>query len=345
MSNSDTNERRTDGGTVEQEIFGTSGDGDGGRRKTSPQERFRRLIDTYFATPFRIAWNDWRARIGGLGVLLYILMGVVGPRLVDQPTLNWRVAYTGAFIYPDYPLGTDYAGRDMMTSIIHATPAMLKMALAGVLFSIGVAVIFGFVSGYKGGMIDTVMMTLTDVMITLPGLPLIILIAAVYPPQDPFIVGAILAIDNWPGLARNLRSQVLTLREESYVEASRTMGLSTTEIIGKDLIPQLAPFVLISSAGAATGVISESVALYYLGILPSSSPIDNWGVMLHYSISQADAVNNWAQAGHMMLFPLLALSGMTFFLILLGQGLDQLFNPRLRARHSSTTSDEGDERP
>jgi len=188
------------------------------------------------------------------------------------------------------------------------------------------------------------MMTLTDVMITLPGLPLIILIAAVYPPQDPFIVGAILAIDNWPGLARSLRSQVLTLREESYVEASRTMGLSTSEIVGKDLIPQLAPFVLISSAGAATGVIAESVALFYLGILPSTSATDNWGVMLNYAIENADAVNNWANAGHMMLFPLLALSGMTFFLILLGQGLDSLFNPRLRARHSSTTVDDGDGR-
>jgi len=342
---SDTTDKRADGGTVEQDIFGTGGDGDGGRRTTSPQERARRLFDTYFATPLRIAWNDWRARIGGLGVIFYILLGTVGPLVFSEPTLNYRTTYIPAFKYTEYPLGTDWNGRDILDSIVHASPAMLKMALAGLLFSIGVAVIFGFVSGYKGGMIDTVLMTLTDVMITLPGLPLIILIAAVYPPKDPFIVGAILAIDNWPGLARNLRSQVLTLREESYVEASRTMGLSTSEIIGKDLIPQLAPYVLISSAGAAAGVIGESVALYYLGILPSTSPVDNWGTMLQYGIENGSALNNFSGSGHMILFPLLALSGMTFCLILLGQGLDQLFNPRLRARHSSTTADEPEERP
>jgi peptide/nickel transport system permease protein len=343
MSDRETDNVRTDGGSIEQEIFGTGGgDGDGPRRHTSsPQERMRRLLDLYLMSPLRVAWNDWRARIGGLGVLFYVLMGTVGVMVIPEPTINEGPRYLGAFIDPQFPLGTNNIGEGIFEKLVHSTPAMLKMALAGVLFAIGVAVIVGFVSGYKGGVIDAALMTLTDVMITLPGLPLVIIIAAIYPPEDPFLVGAILSINRWTGLARQIRSQVLTLREESFVEASRAMGISTTEIIGRDLFPRMAPFIMVSSAFAATAVIAQSVALYFLGILPFST--SNWGVMLYYA-QQNGAIQAWASKGHWILFPLLALSGMTFSIVLLGQGMDRVFNPRLRARHAQTTSD-AEERP
>lgn len=338
MSDRDNSDTRTDGGTVEEQIFG--GGGGGGPRTRSPKERFNRVLDIYLLAPLRIAWEDWRARIGGLGLLFYILMGTIGVMIVPAPVLNEGPRYLPAFQSAAIPCGTDNAGRAICKSVIHSTPAMLKMALAGVLLAVGVAVIFGFVAGYKGGLIDTMIMTLTDIMITLPALPLVIIIAAIYPPEDPFLVGAILAIDNWPGLARQIRSQVLTLREESYVEASRAMGISTTQIIGRELFPQMAPFVLISSAYAATAVITESVGLYFLGILPFTTL--NWGVMMNFAHTQGNAISNFMFTGHWLLFPLLALSGMTFSLVLFGQGMDRVFNPRLRARHSKTTPEDSD---
>ena len=341
MTNSESDDTLSDGGNIEQQIFGT-GDKDPKRQMTSPQQRMQRLLDNFLMTPLRVAWADWRARIGGLGVLLYVLMGTVGVMVIPAPRLNEGPRYLGAFMDPQFPLGTNNVGTGIFKSIVHATPAMLKMALAGVLFSVGVAVIVGFVSGYKGGMIDGALMTLTDIVITIPGLPLVIIIAAIYPPEDPFIVGAILAIDQWPGLARQIRSQVLTLREEDFVEASRAAGISTTEIIGRDLFPQLAPFILVSSAYSATRVITASVALYFLGILPFST--NNWGVMLNYANQTGNAIQNFSFSGHWLLFPLIALSGLTFTLILFGQGLDQVFNPRLRARHSKTTPDTEEER-
>lgn len=341
MSDTDNSETKADGGTVEEQLFGGGGASDGSRTR-SPQERLNRLLDMYLFTPFRIAWNDWRARIGGIGVLFYILMGTLGVMLVPEPKLNEAPRYLPAFQDPAVPCGTDNVGQPICRSVVHATPAMLKMALAGVLFAIGVAVIFGFVAGYKGGLIDTLIMTLTDIMITLPALPLVIIIAAIYPPEDPFIVGAILAVDNWPGLARQIRSQVITLREESYVEASRAMGIPTSQIIGRELFPQMAPFVLISSAYAATAVITESVGLYFLGVLPFTT--DNWGVMMNFAHTQGGAVSNFMFTGHWLLFPLLALSGMTFSLVLFGQGMDRVFNPRLRARHSKTTPNDSERR-
>ncbi|MFB6202191.1 MAG: ABC transporter permease [Halorhabdus sp.] len=336
MTDTDT-AYRTDGGTAEEEIFGTGEDIDATASITL-RERGRRFLDMYILTPVRIAWGDWRTRIGGLGLLFYILMGTVGVVIVPEPVLNEGPAVMGAFVDWSMPLGTDNVGRSIGKKIVHATPAMLKMATGGALTTMAAGIFFGFVSGYKGGFVDRVLMTITDIQAVLPGLPLIILIAAVYPPEDPFIVGVILAIDTWPGLARALRSQVLTLREEEFVEAGRSLGLSSATIIKQDLLPKLAPYILINAAGAATRVIKTSVALYFLAVLPFS--ILNWGVMMNRAYQQGNAISRPGYAGHWLFFPTLALAGLLFSLVLFSQGLDRVFNPRLRARHAETTPDE-----
>lgn len=360
-------DHRTDGGIAKEDIFGTGESSE--RTRVSRMERFERILDLYVLAPLRIAWSDWRARIGGLGVLFYVLMGTVGVVVIPEAELNALPRYTGAFsgglsaitneggwiefisvslfgvqipwVEFNAVLGTDNVGRSVAKQIVHSTPAMLQMALAGIVFAVGIAVIVGFISGYKGGLIDEVLMTLTDIMVTIPGLPLIIVLTAVYTPKDPFIVGAILAIDSWPGLARSLRSQVLTLREEDFVESARAIGLSTTTIIRQELIPKLAPYILVQAAGAATAVIKASVALYFLQILPFSTL--NWGVMMQFAYSEGNAIAAFGRAGHWLFFPALALSGLTFALVLFSQGMDHVFNPRLRARHAKTTSDEEDE--
>ena len=307
---------------------------------TSWWDRNLRMVDLYIMAPLRAAWSDWRARVGGLIILFYVLMGTVGVVLVPRAEMG----ETGPFQKPLeslwYPLGGDQMGQSIGRQIVHATPAMLQMALAGVVFAVGVAVIIGVVSGYRGGMLDKVLMTLTDVVIALPGLPLIIVIAAIYAPRHPFIVGAILAIDSWPGLARAIRSQVLTLREESYVEVGRAMGISKFNIMRNDILPQIMPYVAINAAISAAGVISASAALYFLGVLPFTTL--NWGVMMNLARSTGNAVADPFHAGHWLFFPTVALGGLMFGLVLFSQGMDRVFNPRLRARHAKTVSGEGD---
>ncbi|MFC7142700.1 ABC transporter permease [Halosimplex aquaticum] len=330
---------KSDGGVTQESIFGT--DEEVERRRTPPAERARRAFDFYVATPFRVAWEDWRTRIGGMGILFYVLMGTVGVLLVPQPQINEGPYYLKPFVDWSMPLGTDSMGRGVFKTLVHSTPAMMQMALAGVVFSVGVAVLVGMIAGYKGGVVDTMLMTVADVFITLPGLPLIIVLASIFSPDDPFIVGTIIAIDQWPGLARMLRSQVLALRDEDFVEAARSIGLSTPTIVGQELVPKVAPFVLISAAGAAVAVIFQSVALYFIGVLPWSS--FNWGVMMQQAYRQGNAIAAPGRAGHWMLFPLLAISGMSFSLILFSQGLDRVFNPRLLARHSETVPEDEQE--
>lgn len=322
--------------TAEEEIFGT-GDEETIAQITI-QERLRRFLDTYILTPLRIGWSDWRTRVGGLGILFFVLMGTVGVMVVPEPTLNAGDRYLSPFVELGLPFGTDNLGRSIAHMVVHSTPAMLKLAVAGALTTAGIGSFVGFVGGYKGGIVDRIMMTITDIQAVLPGLPLIIVLLSIIDIREEFVVGFILAIDTWPGLARAIRSQVLTLREESYIEAGRALGLSSPTLIKQDLVPQLAPYVLVNAAGAATGVIKASAALYFLGILGYDAL--NWGVMMEQAYTTGNAVSDFGRAGHWLFFPTFALSLMTFVLVLFSQGLDRVFNPRLRARHAETAPDE-----
>lgn len=304
---------------------------------TSRRERYTRLFDEFVKAPARIIWNDWRARIGGSILLLYILMGTVGVLLIEPPSPNSGERMMLPFQTWKFPLGTDGLGQGLFAQIVHATPAMLKMITAGALFSTAVATVVGTLSGYKGGQVDRLLMGFADVMMTIPGLPLIIVVAAILEPRSPFLVGILLTINGWAGLARSLRSQVLTLRDESYVEVARTMNVSTWRILVKDIIPNLMPFVAVNFVGTARAVIFSSVGLYFLGILPFSNL--NWGVMMNLAYKTAGSLYTW-KAAHWLLIPMFTIVLLSFGLILLAQGTDRIFNPRVRARHADSHTDE-----
>lgn len=336
MSNEDNT--RTDGGTTPDFLAVT---GESTREPVSRKERASRVADRYFLTQARIAWTDWRTRFGIIVLGLFVFIGTIGVHIVPPAGINEAGTYMTWFQSWQYPLGTDNMGQPIHKQLVHSTPAILKMGLAGAIFAAGVAVVVGTIAGYKGGFTDYVLMLVSDILMVIPGLPLVVVLAAIWQPRDPFTVGVILAIDSWPGLARTIRSQVLTLREEAYVEASRSMGVSTGSILQKDVVPQLMPYVLINSAQAARGVIFASVALYFLGFLPYTEM--NWGVMMNEAYATGGALSNPQRAAHWLYPPMFALVLLSFALVLLSQGLDKVFNPRLRARHSKTVADDDSE--
>lgn len=311
---------------------------------TTRKDRLYRLLDLYLFAPLRVAWTDWRARIGISIIVFFILVGTVGVRIVSEPILNEGPVYTPWFQRLDMPLGTDNYGRPIGKMLVHATPDILKMALAGVIFAIGLAIAIGVVAGYKGGIIDYVLMTISDIVMIIPGLPFTIVLIAIWQPRDPFFVGVVLAIDSWPSLARMLRSQVLTIREEEYVEAARGMGVPTHAIVQKEITPQLMPYIMINASNAAQGVIFAAVGLYFLGFLPEGGSA-NWGVMMNQAYQQGGAIANVERAGHWLFAPMLTLVVFTMGLILFSQGMDRVFNTRIRARHAKTIVEEEDELP
>ena len=295
----------------------------------SRSERYREYAETYAVEPFRVLWTDWRARTGFLIVAGFLLLGTVGVALVPSPETGVGPRYVAPFTSLRYPLGTDAFGKGVFSQLVHATPAMLLMIFSGAFFGVVVGTAVGVTAGYKGGLVDGVLMWATDVAMTLPGLPLVIVLSAVFEPRNPIAVGIVLTINDWAGLSRTVRSQVLTIREKPYVQASRTMGIPTPKILAGDIVPNIMPYVTVNFVGMARSVIFSSVGLYFLGILPFSTL--NWGVMMNLAYNTGGALYT-LETAHWLFFPMFAIIGLSLGLILLAQGADRIFNPRLRAR-------------
>jgi peptide/nickel transport system permease protein len=222
--------------------------------------------------------------------------------------------------------------QDLMALMIHATPAMLKMIVAGAVFGGVMGIVVGMVSGYMGGTVDKVLMTITDTLGSIPGLPLLLILVALIEPSNPWLIGIILNVQGWAGGSRGIRGQVLAIRDKEYVEAARSMGEPTSKVLYKEVLPELMPMIMIGFRGGATSIISASVGLYFLGILPYSD--QHWGVILQQAYEQSGALYT-LEAAHWLLVPLLVITMLNFGFVLLSQSFDQVFNPRVRARHEA----------
>jgi len=294
-------------------------------------------FDRWVASPFRILWDDYRGRIGLIILTLYVIMGTIGTLLVPETSTGQGPILLQPFTDMRYPLGTDGLGQDMLALMVHATPAMFKMMLAGALFSNLLGVTLGMIAGYLGGNIDKTIMTITDSIGSIPGLPLIVILAAIIEPTNPFLVGILVNIQGWAGGARGIRSQVLPVRKNEYVEASEALGEPTSNVLVKDILPNLLPMIFIGFMNGMTRVIVGSVGLYFLGVLPFT--VQNWGVVLNYAYQESGAIYS-LDAAHWLLVPSITIVGLTFALTMLAQAFDQVFNPRVRARHRSRKLEE-----
>jgi len=361
----DTEEVRTDGG---EQMFAGAESTEVGRGQQAKEVLYDGVV-----APAKIAWSDWRTKSGIiiLGSFVFIaflvelhqqgftilndFLGIVGsPWELTKPSSAFGCGPEGNECVQGYergrrpfenwqtPLGTDTAGRDIFAGILWATPRMLRMVMAGGVFSIILATVIGTVAGYKGGVVNLVLMTITDIAMSIPGLPLVIVMIAVIDPSSPYVIGILITINVWAGLARTIQSQVLSLREQAYVEASRTMGIGSGRIIQKDILPNLMPYIMVNFVYSARRVIYDSVALFFLGFLTVQT-ISNWGVMMQWAyLNQGALTQNGPR--YLIIVPMVPIVILSFGLILLSQGTDRLFNPRVRTRHEGETQDEeGDE--
>lgn len=341
--------------------FGTVADS-----SMSRSERTRRLFDLLLVAPMRVVWNDARGRIGALILVGFALMGLVGPALVAEPRVGQAPLLVGPFqggivggswyeltstslfslsvpwVAFHWPLGTDNVGRGILEQVVYATPRMLTMIASAGAFVTVLGTSVGALAGYSGGRVDQFLSTIVDIVMTLPGLPLLLILVALLEPKNPIVLGIVLSLQGWAGMARAIRSQVLTIRSTSYVEAARAMGLSTSSIVSKEVVPNIMPFVMINMVNAMRGVIFASVGLYFLGLLPFSKVV-NWGVMLQLAYSNGGMLT--LDAAHWLLVPMVAIILLSMALILFAQGMDRVFNPRVRARHAETTAGSDDADP
>lgn len=276
---------------------------------------------------WRIARSDRGAMAGGIVVAIYVVVAIIGPWIVHVSNVqNPQDAYLG----PSWRhlLGTDSFGQDILSQLVVGTRPIMEVGVFAAIMTVFIGVVVGLTSGYLGGWADTVIMRITDVFLTIPGLPLILVIAAVIRTSSPIILAAILSVTAWSGLARAVRSQALSLRSSDFVEAARLQGMSLPNVVGRQLLPNVGPYVAINFLLAITGAIYAEVALFLLGIAPISGT--NWGIMINLAVNQGAL---YTSKSMLYLFaPMAAIVILQVSFVFFTRILDSLFNPRLRVQ-------------
>jgi peptide/nickel transport system permease protein len=228
-----------------------------------------------------------------------------------------------------YPLGTENSGRDMLALVISGTPLTLQVGLIVGVTSTVIGIVLGFASGYLGGAFDSVVRLLTDTALTIPTLAILVVIAAYVREMSATTMALIIALLAWAGAVRVIRAQVLSMREHGYVRMARLSGVSTFDIMFKEIMPNLLPYLAASFIGATSGGILAAVGLEALGLGPQRTP--TLGMIVSQAIQGSAVLRDmWWWWG----VPTAVLMVIFAGLFLIATGLDEVANPRLRGARS-----------
>ncbi|MBB3993688.1 peptide/nickel transport system permease protein [Sulfitobacter undariae] len=323
--------------------------------QTSEMEVFGALQDKEPSKPPRSQWRDvWdqfrkhKGALFGGGFLLFITLGVLfGPYLWDlAPTKldirnkDWRPVYT--LLWDSdvkagwaHPFGTDQLGRDILSQMIHGGRVSMAVGWAAMVLSLLIGTAVGVAAGYFKRA-DFILMRLTDLVLSLPILPLVLLAVTLFrqpltkffgsPESGMFVlIVSVIALTSWMQTARIVRGDILALKEREFILAARSIGTTDGKIIRRHLLPNvISPIMVSATLGLATAIITES-ALSFLGVgFPSDFP--TWGKLL------SDAVNRMQEFPERVLLPGFLISMTVLSVNYLGDGLRDALDPRIRGR-------------
>jgi ABC-type dipeptide/oligopeptide/nickel transport system permease subunit len=261
--------------------------------------------------------------MGLVFILIMLVMAIFAPliaphhptKLLDIPLLAPGVKYL---------FGTDHLGRDVFSRIVYGARVSMVVGVAAQLLSACIGVPLGLMAGFFGGRVDHVIMRVVDLFMAFPYILLALLIAAVLGPGLENVILA-LGVTGWTTMCRITRVQALSLREEAFVESSRSAGAGGVHIIVRHIFPNsLAPILVVATLGIATAIIGEaSLSFLGMGIKP---PQPSWGGML------AESRSYMFESATLSIFPGLAILLAVLGFNLMGDGLRDALDPRLRKR-------------
>lgn len=235
---------------------------------------------------------------------------------------EWVDAYANAHV-PEgkyFLAGTDYLGRSLGQRIIYGTKISMIVAFVATLFDLTIGVIYGIISGWKGGGVDNVMQRIIEIISSVPNLIIAVLLLVVLKPGLESIIIAI-AISSWTTMARQIRAETLSLKNEEYVLAARSLGESTGKIAWKHLVPNLSSIIIIQTMYTIPSAIFFEAFLSFIGI-GISAPQTSLGVLLN------EGQKNFQFLPYQMWYPAIVLCILMIAFNLLGDGLRDAFDPR-----------------
>lgn len=300
--------------------------------------------------PWRLAMRRfWRHRLAGLSLLVLVLLAIAAfsaPLVAhglgtDAESVDLFSRYGAPG--PGHPLGTDELGRDVLLRLLYGGQVSLLVGISSALCAAVIGTIVGVIAGYRGGWLDGFLMRVTDGVISLPLLPLLIVLAAVDPGKlgiPPEIVNGqsfslyriifIIALFGWTTVARLVRAATLSLREREFVMAARALGAGPVRIAIRHIIPNVATPIIIATTLAVGNVILMESVLSFLG-LGIQPPVPSWGNMLTHAqefIWDAPMLAVWP--GMLIFITVIAFN-------FVGDGLQDALDPRADNDHIGTT--------
>src|SRR5215204_1501255 len=275
------------------------------------------------------AWRRYRrSKLGmvALVIVLIIVVFAVSAPLVSRLTgFSYTENHLGEKLTPvgenGYLLGADGNGRDILTRLAYGGRISLMVASLAALSTLLIGGSVGAVAGFFGGFIDSILMRIVDIILSIPTLSLLILIAVLYRP-NPLELALVIAIVSWTGVARLVRGEVLTLRHRDFVDAARVLGASNARIIGRHIFPNVVPIIVVWASLAIPGLILTEAALSFLG-LGVRVPTPSWGNMLQ------DARPFYRQAWTFVFIPGFTIYITVLAINLVGNTLRDALDPRL----------------
>ncbi|WP_201724600.1 ABC transporter permease [Streptomyces antimycoticus] len=278
-------------------------------------------------TGWRAMLPAWSPKLAiGLGLVVAIaLFGLIGPLLAGDPNAIRNIGLTSPS--GDHWLGTTQTGQDVLDQLTYATRGSLQIGLLVGVMATALSALFGVIGGYAGGILDEAFSLFSNVMLVIPGLPLVIVISGFVPAEQrgSWTIALVLAVTGWAASARVLRAQTLSVRNRDYVAAAKVAGEKPWRVICVEILPNLLPVLASQFVFAVIAAILSEAGLSFLGLGASNS--STLGTMLYF------AQNGFAlqrEAWWWFVPPGLIIAAFGCGLALINLSLDEIINPRLR---------------
>ncbi len=274
-------------------------------------------------------WKRFKQnRLAVLGLCFIVLMGFVAvfaDVIAPHDFAARPGGETGAFRSPpssDFYFGTDVIGRDLFSRIVYGARVSLKIGLSATSIALVIGLAMGAIAGFFGGIVETIIMRVTDVFLAIPYIVLAVAVAAVFGRSENAII-LVLGLTGWLGVCRIVRSSFLQLKQMEYVEAATALGFGRARIMFRHILPNaLQPIIVYGTIAIGTTILAEA-ALSFLGVGPQD-PTPAWGLMV------ADGSGSLVNAPHLLFFPGAAIFLTVLAFVFVGDGLRDALDPKLK---------------